>query len=543
MNGRAKLIARWAAAALTLAATPLAAQVPADAGIFRMYQGTAEIGRETFLETGTTLTSTVTIPLAGIRVATVLERDAAGRGRRLTTRIFRLPADTLVRTYTAVVDGDSVRMTQLDQGKPARQWAKAAGPDDLLPPQSMASIAALVARARREDRTWHVWLPAADSLFDLGVAFHGDSARVTIGSQQMALVIGGDGRVQSFESDVGRLRVVRHAGDSIPPLPGMQRPTPDYAAPAGAGYTAEDVRVAARDARGDTLSFGCTLTKPRSGGPRFPAAVTITGSGLEDRDENLWPLVPAYHVFRQVAERLAAAGIAVLRCDDRSFGSSTGRADSATSEDLARDYQAQLAWLRARPDIDPARTAVIGHSEGGMIGPLIASRDPRLAAVVVMAGPGKDGLAILRDQVAWPYLSAPALDSAERVRLIADAQRQIAADTAVGPWMRFFRAYDPLPTARRVRQPVLILQGAVDRQVSAGQADTLAAAMRAGGNRDVTVRVFPHLNHLFLVSPTDGSPSEYASLADANVGADVLDTMATWLEARLVGPRRPGGGH
>ena len=542
MNGTVKTIACCAAVALTLAATPLAAQVPADAGIFRMYQGTAEIGREAFLETGTTLTSTVTIPLAGVRIATELQRDASGRGVRLATRVFRLPADTLVRTYTAVVDGDSVRMTQLDQGKPPRRWAKAAGPDDFLPPQSMASVAALVARAHRVDRTWHVWFPSEDSLFDVAVAFHGDSARVMIGPQQMAAVIGGDGRVQSFESAVGRVRIVRFTGDSIPPLPGMRRPAPDYSAPAGADYTAEEVRVPAHDRQGDTLSFGCTLTRPTTGGPRFPAAVTITGSGLEDRDENLWPLVPNYRVFHQVAERLAAAGIAVLRCDDRSFGSSTGRADSATSEDLAGDYEAQLAWLRARPDINPARTAVIGHSEGGMIGPLIASRDRRLAAVVVMAGPGKNGQAILRDQAAWPYVSASGLDSAERARLIADARRRMEADTAGGPWMRFFRTYDPIPTARRVRQPVLILQGAMDRQVSAGQADTLAAAMRAGGNRDVTVRVFPHLNHLFLVSPTDGSPSEYASLTDTSVGADVLDTMATWLEARLAGPHGPGGG-
>jgi len=163
--------------------------------------------------------------------------------------------------------------------------------------------------------------------------------------------------------------------------------------------------------------------------------------------------------------------------------------------------------------------------------------------VVVMAGPGKTGLAILRDQMAWPYRSAPSLDSAERARLIANAQRELTADTAPSPWMRFFRDYDPLPTARRVRQPVLILQGALDRQVSAGQADTLAAAFRAGGNRDVTVRVFPRLNHLFLVSPTDGSPSEYPSLTNAEVGADVLDTLATWLKARLAAPARPRSDH
>ena len=116
MNAR-RMLLPWAAVAL--AAAPLAAQVPADAGIFRLYQGTAEIGRETFLDTGTTRTTTVTIPLLGIRLASEAVRDATGRGLRLTTRVFHLPADTLVRTYTAAVDGDSLRMSQQDQGSPS----------------------------------------------------------------------------------------------------------------------------------------------------------------------------------------------------------------------------------------------------------------------------------------------------------------------------------------------------------------------------------------------------------------------------------------
>jgi hypothetical protein len=99
--------------------------------------------------------------------------------------------------------------------------------------------------------------------------------------------------------------------------------------------------------------------------------------------------------------------------------------------------------------------------------------------------------------------------------------------------MRWFRTYDPLGAARRVRQPVLILQGALDRQVTAGQADSLGAAIRAGGNRDVTVRVFPGLNHLFVPSPTDGSAAEYVTLTDASVSAEVLDAMAVWLARRL----------
>jgi fermentation-respiration switch protein FrsA (DUF1100 family) len=95
----------------------------------------------------------------------------------------------------------------------------------------------------------------------------------------------------------------------------------------------------------------------------------------------------------------------------------------------------------------------------------------------------------------------------------------------------WFIDYDPLPTARKVKVPVLILQGALDRQISAGQADTLAAAIRAAGNRDVTEKVFPGLNHLFLHTTGDGSPIEYPGLTDTQVGPEVLDEIATWVKA------------
>ncbi len=105
--------------------------------------------------------------------------------------------------------------------------------------------------------------------------------------------------------------------------------------------------------------------------------------------------------------------------------------------------------------------------------------------------------------------------------------------TQSSAWMRWFADYDPLPTARSVRVPVLLLQGALDRQVSAGQADTLAAAFRAGGNRDVTEKVYPGLNHLFLPTAGDGSPSEYPSLKNATLPGALLDDIARWLGARL----------
>jgi hypothetical protein len=323
----------------------------------------------------------------------------------------------------------------------------------------------------------------------------------------------------------------------------MHRPAPDYSAPPGAPYTAVEVRVPVRPATGDTFSLAGTLTIPKSGRPPYPAAVMITGSGLEDRDENLWPLVQGYRPFRQIAERLAAAGIAVLRVDDRSFGGSTGDASRATTADFAGDCEAQVAWLRTRSDIAPDRIALIGHSEGGVIAPIVAAEDRRVAAVVLMAGTAKNGVQVLIDQAVGPIERTPGLAPERRAQLEREARATVMADAnSAQPWMRWFRDYDPLVTARRVRQPTLILQGAVDRQVSAGQADTLAAAMREAGNKDVTEHVFPHLNHLFLFSPTDGSPSEYPALKVTAIGSDVLDTLADWLARRLLPGRGRGPG-
>jgi dienelactone hydrolase len=380
-----------------------------------------------------------------------------------------------------------------------------------------------------------VWLPSTDSALITRLIFFGDSVEMFVGRQQMFALLGPDGRVRLLEVPVSHVRFVRADGDSLPPLPGMTRPAPDYSAPAGAAWTAEEVRVPVRPAAGDTFSLGCTLTKPRAGGPRFPAAITLTGSGQQDRDENLWPLVTAYHLYRQVAERLAVAGIAVLRCDDRGFGASGGPLDSATMVDFAHDAEAKLAWLRTRPDIDPARLAVIGHSEGGIVGPMVAAEDPGLRALVTLAGTGKDMEAVVRDQFLYPVEHAEGLTPAQRDTARAEALRGAEAFISNPmPYLAHARHYDPLVTARRVRTPVLILNGAVDRQVSAGQADTLAAAFREGGNRDVTVRVFPGLNHLFVVSPNGtGATVEYASLRDAAVPRDVLDAIAEWLSARL----------
>jgi len=532
------------AALAPLAASARAQEPIVDAGLYRLFQSGAELGRETFRRTARSFEASMELPVLSLRLASHAEYDAAGHLARFEVKGFNLANDSLRIAYEAVAAGDSLHFMQTGREGTgaARRWSKAAVVDAGSAPQSVAGLLALVDRAQRRDTIYRAWGVAEDSTFPITVAFHGDTARVTSGSFEMQAVLDAAGRVQTAEIPIQRVRIERWTrGDTLAPLPGVHRPPPDYSAPADAPFTAEEVRVPVRPASGDTFSLAGTLTVPRRGAPPYGAAVMITGSGLQDRDESLWPLVQGYRPFRQIAERLAEAGVAVLRVDDRSFGASGGDARTATTVDFAGDVAAEVAWLRSRPDIAPGRITLIGHSEGGVIAPMVAAGDSTIAAIVLMAGTAKPGVRVLVDQAVGPIARAPGLAPQRRAELEAEAARAVETDTAPSsPWMRWFRTYDPLPTARRVRQPVLILQGAVDRQVSAGQADTLAEAMRAAGNRDVTERVFPHLNHLFLVSPTDGSPSEYPALKDTAIGRDVLDAIADWLARRLPPARGRG---
>ena len=303
---------------------------------------------------------------------------------------------------------------------------------------------------------------------------------------------------------------------------------PDYSAPAGATYTAEDVRVPATGG----YSLAGTLTLPKSRNGRVPGVVLITGSGLQDRDSAI-PGVAGYRPFRQIADELSRGGIAVLRLDDRGFGASGGDPTAATSADFADDVRAALAYLRTRPEIDGQRLALIGHSEGGIIAPMVAVGDPGVRAVVLMAGPAWTGRRTSDYQLgeAWKGMG---LNEAQMVakRAENDPVREAMADRT--PWLRYWMDYDPLPTARRLRVPVLILQGSTDRQVPAEQAGELAAAIRSGGDRDVTVHVFPELNHLFLHDPVGTAGlAPYAALSSKDVPRDVLTTLGAWLGSRL----------
>ncbi len=313
-------------------------------------------------------------------------------------------------------------------------------------------------------------------------------------------------------------------------------------------YSAEDVTFDSAPG----VKLAGTLTLPPGRGP-FPAAVMITGSGAQDRDEALM----GHRPFAVWADALTRRGIAVLRWDDRGFAKSTGDFSKATSEDFAADGLAAMTYLRTRKEIDPKRIGVIGHSEGGMVGPMMAAKDPRVAFVVMMAGPGapiRDLMAAQREAVsramglpdamiarnavteakfeaalsqAKPFEEA----KADAIKVLVDAgmpaaaaPAQVAAVNSV--WYKWFIAYDPRPTLAKLRMPVLALDGDKDVQVVSKQnLPAIREALKA--NRDATVVEMPGLNHLFQTATT-GGPAEYAQIEETTAPA-ALNLMVDWV--------------
>jgi hypothetical protein len=324
-------------------------------------------------------------------------------------------------------------------------------------------------------------------------------------------------------------------------------------------YHSQDVTVSS--VAGVTLAG--TVLIPNGPGP-FPAVVFVTGSGPQDRDETLL----GHHPFLVIADYLARHGIASLRYDDRGVAHSTGNFATSTSADFADDAEAAVRFLRGVPGISRDRVGIIGHSEGGLIGPMVAARSRDVAFVVMMAGPGIPGDSILLLQQRLIALAggAPAarvdvtiatnrrmfravktaVDSAAaaanlnatRNEMLADvpeAQRAAAGaqlDQGIKeleqPWMRYFLRYDPRPTLRKVTVPVLALGGTLDLQVPPEENLTaIDAALKEGGNRDYRVVRLPGLNHLFQTATT-GAPSEYEKI-DETVSPSALELMASWI--------------
>jgi dienelactone hydrolase len=420
--------------------------------------------------------------------------------------------------------GDSVRASLTTAaGTQARTFPASAGALPIIN-SSVLHGALLGDYARRAGRAQLPFFLTSGAMVVPGtVTVQGDTLTVSIGGTAVRVELDATGAPRRATIAAQNLTVVR-AG-TVAPLPAAAAPAlPDYRAPAGAPYTAVDVTIPTP--RGYTLAG--TLTRPAGAPARVPVVVTISGSGQQERDERL-PMLPAYAFFREVADTLGRRGVAVLRYDDRGTGASGGRETlaRATSADFADDARAVVAWLRTRPDVDQGRILLAGHSEGGLIAPLLAAADTALRGVALLAGPAYSGRRILLYQNDQAIAAAPGLSPTQRDSIRARVPADLDSAASTNPWIRYFLAHDPLPVARQLRQPVLILQGDTDRQVTPDQADTLAAALTAAGNRDVTLRRFPDTNHLFLADPS-GDPQRYAALPDSRIRREVLGALVEW---------------
>ena len=326
-------------------------------------------------------------------------------------------------------------------------------------------------------------------------------------------------------------------------------------------YPYDEEEVVYKNERAGVKLAG-TLTLPRGKGP-FPAVLLITGSGAEDRNETVF----GHHPFLVLADYLTRRGIAVLRVDDRGVGGSTGSVSQSTSEDFAGDVLAGVRFLKGRKGINPKQIGLIGHSEGGIIAPLAAVQSPDVAYIVLMAGPGISGEKILYLQNSLIGKAQGISDEEiaknhrlqERIFAVvkgekdstiaknklrkllenelskegekgADNEAYIKSETrrVLSPWFRYFLTYDPKPTLMKVKCPVLAINGEKDLQVPPQEnLRAIGEALKAGGNKDYTVKELPGLNHLFQRCKT-GSPTEYAKIEET-ISPTALKTIAQWI--------------
>ena len=514
-------------AAVTLPAAPVAhAAEPRGAFLLRTARDTVMI--EQFERGANTLSGALVFKLAGARFdyTMALLPDATVRSMTNAYRDASAAPDSPAKqSATIEFVGDSAIATILPGG--VQRLACQQGAIPFVNP-SMVMVEQIVRRAIAIGGD-HVSVPmfavAGGRTLPVGVDRAGrDSVVLTLAGIEMRLAVDADGALRGGTIPAQGLTIERV--DALPPG-ALLMPKPDYTAPADVPYTAEEVSVPTRGG----FALAGTLTRPRGAKAPPPVVVMITGSGAEDRDESL-PMVPHYRPFRQVADALGRRGIAVLRMDDRGFGASGGKFSGATSEDFAHDIEDAVKWLRARAGIDGSRIALAGHSEGGLVAPLVAVADPSLRGIVLLAGPAYDGRRIIDYQTAHMSEIGGKWTPAQRDSLHRASMQQVDSLAKSDPWMRYFMTYDPLPTARRVKVPVLILQGETDRQVTFEQAAELEKAFKAGGNRDVTRRVFPATNHLF-VPDANGAPEKYSGLPDSNVRPEVLAAIGDWLAKRL----------
>ncbi len=391
--------------------------------------------------------------------------------------------------------------------------------------------------------------PEASARFVLKIAEDGRTATGTLSQGEVQTPVTFERVAEGQTADIS----IRRPQDPVPP------------------YEYEERGIVFRNPTDGTALAG-TLTIPLGEGPH-PAVVLLSGSGAQDRDE----FIAGHRPFLVLADHLTKHGVAVYRFDDRGVGGSGGNIAQSTCDTLAEDAIAAVDLLRLQPEIDPKRIGVIGHSEGGIIGPMAAARSPNVAFVVMLAGTGFAGRDILTMQ-AEAISKAAGLDQNDIDRATAahkramDLLEQKAGDDAVraairelaviqitsfsnkhgnqmppdafidnyveqqmqmiqSDWFKSFLFLDPSQVLRQIRVPVLALIGSLDVQVPASaNIPRIRKALEDAKNNDATVQELPGLNHMFQPAGT-GSPEEYATI-QTTIDPAVLDLVTEWIRKR-----------
>jgi pimeloyl-ACP methyl ester carboxylesterase len=324
-------------------------------------------------------------------------------------------------------------------------------------------------------------------------------------------------------------------------------------------------------------TFAGTFTYPSentSGVKGFPAVILITGSGPQDRNEEIL----GFKIFEVIADHLTRNGIAVLRYDDRGVGGTKGKSVSeSTTMDFASDVVEAVNYLKSRGDV--SSIGLLGHSEGGIVAPIVSVKSPDVQFIILMAGTGVKGIDIIKEQSAlimkadnstkkeidgYLKLMDAIYDAVKKNESLDNVKAQIAnsilenfdalpkeqkknvkdkekyavemAEMTIAqfnnPWMRYFLAYDPSVMLTGVKCPVLVLFGEKDLQVPPKQNENpIVDALTKGGNQEFRVEIFPNANHLFQEAVT-GSPGEYATLKKEFVPG-FLDTITDWIKVKV----------
>ena len=313
------------------------------------------------------------------------------------------------------------------------------------------------------------------------------------------------------------------------------------------------------------IKLAGTLTLPSKSG-NFPAVILISGSGAQNRDEELMGHKP----FLVLSDFLTRNGIAVLRFDDRGTAASTGDFKTATSADFASDVEAGLAYLQTRKEIDKKKIGLMGHSEGGIIAPMVASNSKDISFIVLLAGTGIPGdrLLLLQEELIFKAsgMSDNKLQIIKRINSLvfelvkkSNSVGQLTADLTnllkqevknypdrpgnisdddfvkdqvnevVNPWMLNFIKYDPATALAKVKCPVLAVNGAKDLQVPPKEnLEAIKNALLKGGNTKVTTIEFPGLNHLFQECKT-GLPAEYSTI-EQTFSPIAMSDILKWIQ-------------